>query len=568
MSRQAPPPRAPRGRPTEQARATAPPASQRLALLAAASSLLGASLDTGQTLQDLVALTVPAFADFAVLDLVDEAGQLRRHGFASGAPADYRAWRSRSEAVDYPPGHPVRRVLAERRSVLVARLSQADLEAFSPSPEVAAAARRLGLRSLLAVPLAGHGQILGVATFTRAANPRPFDADDVALAEQIAERAAIAVEHARLFARQREIALTLQRSLLPATLPAVEGLEVATRYLPGTAGTEVGGDWFDLIPLSTGRVGIVIGDVMGRGVTAAAVMGQLRAAARAYATLDLPPDEVLARLDDLVRGLDDPDRDKLVTCVYATWDPGSRRCCVANAGHLPPVVTGPRTALLTAPTGVPLGVGGAAFTAHELTIEPGQALVLYTDGLVEHRGRDLEAGMTELCALLGPLDGDLEAACDALLDALRPPGGYDDDVALLVIRVPAGLEDACVAELTLPANPTAAAEAREFTSRTIGAWGLGDDLESAGLLVSEVVTNAVRHSDEPVELRLRRAQRALYVEVADRDPRVPRPRRGALEDEQGRGLQLLERLTARWGARPLADGKVVWFEIPLPPGSR
>jgi PAS domain S-box-containing protein len=537
-------------------------ASARLAILAQASEVLGASLDVAATLQGLVDLTVPAFADLAVLDLVDESGSLRRHSTVTGKTDASRRPPGRGQAVPYPVGHPARRVLADHRSLLVPSLSEIEPD-LSPDLDVAAGIRLLGLHSLVAVPLLGHEEVLGVATFARGTGQRPFDADDLALAEEIAVRAAVAVEHAARFTREREIALTLQRSLLPARLPEIEGLDVAWRYLPGTAGTEVGGDWFDLIPLPAGRVGIVVGDVMGRGVRAAAIMGQLRAAVRAYATLDLPPNEVMARMDDLVQGLEPPEQGQLVTCIYAIYDPGLRRCCLSNAGHLPPMVAtgdGSPARVVTEASAAPLGVGGVPFTAAEIELAPGETLVLYTDGLIEHRGRDLDAGMIELRGLLHPIEGDLLAGCDELLDALRPDGDYDDDVALALLRVPAD-DTARGAELELPAGPKAAAAARRFAAEALDGWPAGIDAELVELLVSELVTNAVRHTSGVIGLRLRRTGSALYVEVTDNDTRIPRLRTTVEDEENGRGLHLVSELSWRWGVRPLADGKVVWFEL-------
>jgi PAS domain S-box-containing protein len=540
-------------------------ANDRLELLAMASHVLGKSLETSETLQALTGVTVPAVADVAMIDLVDGKGRLRRHARASTPGARGRhVWAGRGEPVEIPHTHPARRALAEQRSILASSLSETDLATVSPSPEVAEDARRIGLHSLLSVPLIAHTGTLGVATFGRTAGRPPFDHAELALAEELAGRAAVAIENAELFARERQIALTLQRSLAPATLPETEGLEVASYYLPGVTGTEVGGDWFDLIPLPAGRIGIMIGDVMGRGMTAAAVMGQLRAAARAYAALDLPPDEVLNRLDVLVRGRDDADG-QLVTCVYAVYDPGSWRCQLANAGHLPPILSCEQPRRVAEASGVPLGVGGIPITAHELTIEPGQALVLYTDGLVEQRERDLDAGIDQLCGMLtAPLGDQLESACGRLLAALRPPGGYEDDVALLVVRAPLSGGGSRIATLELPGEPASAPMARAFAARILSSWGLDNHRELVTQLVSELITNAVRHSDGPVGLRLRCAQRALYIEVSDGDTRRPRPREPAPEDEAGRGLYLVDRLADRWGVRPLPEGKVVWCEVSLP----
>jgi PAS domain S-box-containing protein len=548
------------------AEAAARLANDRLALLATASHVLGDSLETDETLQALTGVTVPAVADVAMIDLVDGKGRLRRHARASTPDAiGQHVWAGRGEPVDIPAAHPARRALTEQRSILASSLTEGDLLAVSNSAEVAEDARRIGLHSLLSVPLIAHTGALGVATFGRVAGRPTFDDAELVLAEQLAGRAAVAIEHAELFAREREIALTLQRSLLPAHLPEPEGLEVASAYLPGTAGTEVGGDWFDLIPLPAGRVGIMIGDVMGRGMSAAAVMGQLRAAARAYAALDLPADEVLNRLDALVRGLDEEGGGQLVTCIYAVYDPGSWRCQLANAGHLPPILSCEEPRRIAEASGVPLGVGGFPLTATELTIEPGQALVLYTDGLVEQRGRDLDDGIDRLCSLLtAPLGQDLDGAFNRLLEELRPERGYEDDVAVLVVRAPSSGAGALLATMELPGEPASASMARAFAARILASWNLDSRREQVTLLVSELVTNAIGHSDGPVGLRLRCTQRTLCVEVTDAETRRPRLREPDPEDEAGRGLSLVDRLADRWGVRQLPDGKVVWCEVALP----
>ncbi len=326
--------------------------------------------------------------------------------------------------------------------------------------------------------------------------------------------------------------------------------------------TEVGGDWFDVLPLSGGRIGLVVGDVMGHGVHAAAVMGQLRTAVRTLAGLDLPPNEVMGHLDDIVASLGEL---HYATCVYAVYDPVARTCEFANAGHLPPVLVSPDgvPAVVDPPSGAVLGVGGVPFEQKELRVEPGSVLVLYTDGLVETRDRDLDTGIGLLCEALGEHHGPLEEASDAVIASLHKDLGFDD-VALLMARLDALPEDA-VASWWLPAAPSVVARARALTRETMRGWRLEVLLDVAELLVSELVTNALRYGAGPIRLRLLRG-RALLCEVSDAVPALPRLREAGDDDEGGRGMQLVTTLAERWGSRRTGHGKTVWFELPLPAG--
>jgi anti-sigma regulatory factor (Ser/Thr protein kinase) len=356
--------------------------------------------------------------------------------------------------------------------------------------------------------------------------------------------------------------LTLQRSLLPQDVRRTLGTDIAHRYLPSSVVSEVGGDWFDVVPLSCGRVALVVGDVMGHGIRAAATMGQLRTVARTLATLDMAPEQVLTRLDEVAAGSGD---DQFATCVCAVYDPVERTGTIASAGHLPPVaVTADGTTrLIDAPPGAPLGVGGVPFESVDFALPEGSTLALYTDGLVERRGRDLDEGIDLLRHALAGRGRSLEEECDAVLSALLPSGGEDDVALIMAKAVPLDLER--IATLALSADRRVAGQARRFTQAKLREWGLGALTELAELLVSELVTNALRHTDRPLQLRLFR-DRTLTVEVADSDSQTPIQRGPAEYEEGGRGIQLVDQLARRWGSRATRQGKVVWFELEPPSG--
>jgi anti-sigma regulatory factor (Ser/Thr protein kinase) len=357
------------------------------------------------------------------------------------------------------------------------------------------------------------------------------------------------------------IADALQHSMLPTTPPRLAGVEVAHRYLPGSRSAQVGGDWFDAIPLPGSRVALVVGDVMGHGIRSAAIMGHLRVAVQTLAALDLPPEQVLRHLDDLAQRLDD---DHLATCIYAVYDPVARTCVIANAGHIPPVLVhadGQAELLSYLPTGAPIGVGGVAFEPVEVKAADGDLLVLCTDGLVEMRGSDIGSGLAALCENVATPGLTPDSMCDILLHALRARD-REDDVALLIARL-RGIPSADVAEWLLHPSAATARTARRLVRRTLVGWGLCACADVAELLASELVTNAVRYASRPIGLRLMRTD-ALLCEVSDDDHHLPTLRHATETDETGRGLLLVSRLARRWGANRTADGKVVWFEQALP----
>jgi serine phosphatase RsbU (regulator of sigma subunit)/anti-sigma regulatory factor (Ser/Thr protein kinase) len=425
---------------------------------------------------------------------------------------------------------------------------------------------------------------VGLVQFARAKGSEPFGDRDRALAVELAARAAVCIDNARLYRREHERALILQRSLLPPGDPEAAGLDIACRYLPGNTATEVGGDWFDVIELPGHRTALVVGDVMGRGLRAAVAMGELRTAVRTLALLDLEPAEVLGALDEIASGLGTPSgaqqasrvahksRDAdlaevyLATCLYAVYDPVTRRCTFANAGHLPPVLVEPgdKALMLEVPPGVPLGVGGEPFEQVEVELEEDSLLALYTDGLVESRDQPLDEGLAAFRSSLAHPDRPLEDVADHVLATLDTQHGQDD-IALLMARI-RGLPSDAVGDWQLPREPRAVGRARELARSRLLAWDLEPLVDTVELLVSELVTNAMRYGEGEIRLRLLR-DRTLVCEVWDAGLVQPRRRRARDTDEGGRGLQLVGMLSAAWGSRRTPRGKTVWFELALPGGS-
>ncbi|MFH8794373.1 SpoIIE family protein phosphatase [Streptomyces sp. NPDC017941] len=421
-----------------------------------------------------------------------------------------------------------------------------------------------GQRAILA-PLRGRRRVIGAAVFLRRPDRHPFEADDLLVAAQLATHSALGIDKAVLYGREAYIADELQRTMLPETLPRATGVRLASRYLPAAETARVGGDWYDAIPLPGSRVALVVGDVMGHSMTSAAIMGQLRTTAQTLAGLDLPPQEVLHHLDEQAQRLGS---DRMATCLYAVYDPVSHRITIANAGHPPPVLLhlGGRAEVLRVPPGAPIGVGGVDFEAVELDAPAGATLLLYTDGLVESRLRDVWTGIEQLrerLAATAQLTGPdhpppLEALCDEVLDMLGP-GDRDDDIALLAARFD-GIAPSDVAYWFLEPEDATPSRARRLARSALERWGLTELNDAVELLVSEVVTNAVRYATRPITLRLLRTD-VLRCEVGDDVPQLPRLRQARATDEGGRGLYLVNRLARRWGATRLSTGKVVWFEL-------
>ncbi|MFD3696969.1 SpoIIE family protein phosphatase [Streptomyces sp. NPDC058646] len=420
---------------------------RRLALLSEASSRLGASLDLERTAQELADLAVPHLADAVTVDVLDvlargdEPGMglvggtaLRRLGKAPLTGSEVtRVLAPLGRTLTFPATAPYTQALSSRQPYLVSRL---DAEAVAPAARHTAKPAQLletGVHSFLMIPLVAREVVLGVAAFYRTGQAGPFGSDDVTLAGELAARAAISIDNARLYHHEHETAVVLQRSMLPQHVTAPPGIEIAHRYLPASDVNEVGGDWYDVLPLTGGRAGLLIGDVMGHGIAAAAVMGRLSATVRALARLDMPPTELLHHLEATLADLAEP---MLATFLYVVCDPVTGHCTVTRAGHPPPAVAEPdgTVRLVTTPPGVPLGVGGIAFTTTAFTVPLGSVLVLYTDGLIEARSSDIDDRLGELTALLGQPQQPLDHLCDSLIAHLVPASA-DDDIALLAARI-------------------------------------------------------------------------------------------------------------------------------------
>jgi serine phosphatase RsbU (regulator of sigma subunit) len=552
---------------------------ERFALLNEASTRVGSTLDLGKTAAELMDVAVPRFADAAGILVqerlvsdgefpdrdTDGTAVVRRLavGVADDNEAEWAAAFPVGETTVYPAWTPYAQCMESGKPILFARMDTATAVGIGRRAwrrEVVV--RLLDHTSFLVVPLKARGKVLGFVVFTRRPDSQEFDEEDVALAEELAARAAVCIDNARLFNRERRTALTLQSSLLPRRITAPLGLELAHRYLPASDLTGVGGDWYDVIPLPGCRTALVVGDVMGHGTRAAATMGQLRTAVRTLAALDLSPDDVLFRLDQMARDMEDA---QFATCVYAVYDPVSRHCAMARAGHVPPIMVGPdgQAVVLDLPPGLPLGIGGERFCVRELTVPAESTLALYTDGLVESRERDIDTGLAALCAKLAERHESLEETGAVAIETLRP-GADRDDIALLLVRIHALTADQ-VASVTLPPDPAAVRPARRFLCTTLAGWDLGVLADTAELLVSELVTNAIRHASGSVGLRLLRGQ-ALVCEVTDRSPLAPQLRTPDDFDTTGRGVQLVNMLTQRWGTRSIPGGKIVWCELPIPAG--
>ena len=607
---------------------------ERLALLERIGERLAGSLELGVTLRQVADTLVPQFADHCFIDLCQGDKLVRRAAVhARGWIPRAGTWAAVGEQIRYPEGHFCQQAMARMDAVVVADL---DDERFpSPRPGSQEACDDVGMISIVAAPLLARGELLGVMSLglSRLSDreEQHYDAYDRDFLSAIASRVAIAIDNAMLFEEERRTALAFQKSLLPQSLPDLDGLAVACRYVPAKPleihgqgiQTQVGGDWYDIIPLSAGRVGIVIGDVEGRGARAAAVMGQLRAALRAFAQDDKPPAEILRKLDDWVRTLgpahpgppDDTPDPPIVSCTYLVYDPWSRELTYANAGHdAPLMITGGRVGEMEiADKGLLLGVRGKgiagvpAFREESMLLPPGATLVFYTDGLTDRRVRadrlghytEDEALQMLRAAVAKVAWQDVETIAQAAEKAV--PGDIDDDMAIVVVQ--SSPVDLATWEVTFPAEPIRVSQARRSALHQLISWGLEpEQAKLACLLVSEVVTNAVLHaavspsprrelaletaggspaavmpaeswddrldgilrpSPREITLRLRRGGTAVWVEVFDPDLRLPRIRSAGETDEGGRGLYLVDQIATRWGSRPTRDGKAVWFEIPV-----
>ncbi|MET9883370.1 SpoIIE family protein phosphatase [Streptomyces sp. NPDC006430] len=581
---------------TERARAR-----ERLALVNDASTRIGTTLDVLNTARELVDVAVPEFADHAYVNLlaplfggeepvVGPVGEtvtlLRAAGSAVPGGPDAMVATGEVDPFASGPGSLFTRAMASGEPLLLTG-EELIAELTAVAPQQAALVRSHGVDSWLLVPMSARGAVLGAAVFVRHARGHGFEPDDVLLAEEIAARAAVCIDNASRYTRERTAALALRRSLLPQRLPVLGAVQAVTRYLPAHGHAELGGAWYDVIPLSGARVALVVGDAQGHGLSAAVTMGRLRTAVRTLADLDLSPDELLSYMDDQIhRFVDEHGRDEQsrphpggaagTTCAYAIFDPISRHFAVACAGHPPPVrapVDGV-PALVELPAGPPLGSGGSPFESAELTLNDGDVLMLYSHGLVAAPDRNVDLGLERLPEALSdvPLDppsgagqhgNGLDGACDAVIGRLLPVFPQHD-VAVLLVRVHELAADRHVT-WHLPAEPEVVGRARTLATGQLAAWGLTELEFATELVVSELVTNAIHYGTAPIHLRMIR-DRELICEVSDGSSTSPHVRRAAETDEGGRGLFMVAQFARLWGTRYHARGKTIWAEQPFPAG--
>ncbi|MFD3487225.1 SpoIIE family protein phosphatase [Streptomyces sp. NPDC058665] len=550
---------------------------ERLEFLNEVSGLIGSSLDLARTIREVTSAAVPRFADFAGTHL--RAAVLAGEDFPAGPPDAatvwHRVWVEHNdepgrwddtvpigEAIAFPERTPFFQCMVTGEPVLIPRLDEADGDRISAQFEKRDLRPLINNRSMLLVPLRARDVVLGFMVLMRRQERRPFDDMDRTTGAELAARAGLVLDNARMYTYQENVADTLQDSMLPQVARRMAGCDIATRYLPGARIGRIGGDWFDSVKLPGSRTAFVVGDIMGHGLNSAAMMGQLRTAVQTMATMQLPPAQLLRNLDDLARGLGE---NYLATCLYAVYDPIRSELQIANAGHIPPVVVRAadgRSEQLDLPTGAPIGVGGVPFENVTVRVRPGDRLVLCTDGLVEVRGQEIGAGLAALCELAAHPAASMDQACDTVIRALNTHGGRKDDVALLMARLN-GIPADDVAEWRLALDAREVTRARRLVRGKLYDWNLPQAVEHAELMVSELVTNAVRHARiRHVRLRLVRAD-ALLCEVTDDNP-APASLLGAKPDDQfGRGLRVVSRLARGWGSSSTPHGKTVWFELAL-----
>ncbi|MGV4927277.1 PAS domain-containing SpoIIE family protein phosphatase/ATP-binding protein (plasmid) [Streptomyces sp. BHT-5-2] len=551
---------------------------RRLTLLDRAGTAIGRSLDVLHTAQELADVAVPDLADFVTVDLLDSVIRggdpltgppgdadrvaLRRGGQQSARPGAPEAVVAVGDLASYHAWSPPIRALVDGKSW---RLEWLDPHGVEWAADVPGGRRRAlreqGLHTAMVVPIRARGTTMGVTSFFRGRRREAFGPDDQRLAEEFVARAAICLDNARRYTREREAALTLQRSLLPQDVAEHSALSLATSYRPADELAGVGGDWFDVIPLSGARLALVVGEVRGHGIGAIATMGRLRTAVQTLAALDLRPEELLAHLDDLVGRVSEEggqaDAGAVGTsCLYAVYDPVGRCFTMASAGHPPPVIVAPdgTAAFAELPVGPQLGVSGLPFEALEVTVKEDSLLALYTDGLLADAGAP--AGERLLRALSAPGDS-LDALGRSVLDALVPPRQHDD-VTLLLART-RGLAQDRFASWELAADPAVVGRAREMAARQLTEWQLPGLEFTTELVVSELVTNAIRYGSGPILLRLI-LEHTLICEVRDGSSTSPYLRHPRTTDEGGRGLFLISQFTHRWGTRYTTDGKIIWAE--------
>jgi GAF domain-containing protein len=544
-------------------------AAERTARMGELTAALAEALTSKDVVRVVAEHVLPPFGADGMIVHVLEDGRLYVVGAVGYA----------QEFLRHIDGSPLtsNRVATEVLGTRVPRFVESTSEYIRLYPEMKQLMATTTKNAWAFLPLIASGRAIGccILSFTQ---PRSFSDEERTLLTALSGLVAQALERARLYDREHTRAQELQRGLLPRTLPSLPAVSAAARYLPVAKGAEVGGDWYDLIPLSADRVAMVIGDVMGHGITEAATMGQLRTAVRTLADLEMAPDEVLSHLNDLVSDLGD---DCYATCLYAVFDPVTRICSFSLAGHPPPVIVHPDGTIHCPEPAAdpPLGAAEPPFGTHELHLPDESLLVFCTDGLVESATRGIDQGLAQLRQTLdqavaratyfsaGHRDGGtghLDDLCDVIVSALLPDREQTNDDAALLIAHTRCTAAADIASCSLPEDPTAAGQAREYIRKQLAAWELDDLVITTELLVSELVGNVIRHAKGPIRLRLLRS-RSLICEVYDGSLTIPRIRRAAYTDEGGRGLHLVAALSQRWGTRYLDNGKCIWTEQELPP---
>ncbi|MGX1547040.1 SpoIIE family protein phosphatase [Streptomyces adustus] len=551
---------------------------ERLEFLTEVSGRIGTSLDLARTITEVSRAVVPRFTDVAGTYLREQV--VAGEGFPDGVPDTTTMWHRVAlehtdepgrwddvvpvgEAMPFPAHTPFFQCMTSGQPVLVPRISEQMGHAIAAQFEKRDIRPLITGRSMLVVPLKARDVVLGFMILLRHPERVEFNDMDRVTGAELAARAGLVLDNARMYTYQESVAETLQDSMLPHIPPRMAGCDIATRYLPGTLLGRIGGDWFDSVKLPGARTALVVGDVMGHGLNSAAMMGQLRTAVQTMAALDLPPEQLLRNLDDLAQRLGDG---YLATCLYAVYDPVAGELHLANAGHIPPVLVragNGRSELLDLPTGAPIGVGGVPFESVRVRVEPGDRLVMCTDGLVEMRGEDIGVGLATLCESAAHPAASMDDACDTIIRALNTRGGRKDDVALLMARLN-GIAPDMVAEWRLALDPAEVRRARAAVREQLHDWGLSRQADQAELLVGELVTNAVRHSHgRPVVLRLVYGE-TLLCEVDDDDHDLPTLLSAGPDDERGRGLRVVSALAREWGTSRRGAGKTVWFELTLP----
>ncbi|MFF2501976.1 SpoIIE family protein phosphatase [Streptomyces sp. NPDC058067] len=551
---------------------------EHLEFLNEVSGRIGSSLDLSRTIVEVSRAVVPRFTDVAGTYLREQV--VAGEGFPEGPPDTTTMWHRVAlehtdepgrwddvvpvgESMPFPAHTPFFQCMTSGQPVLVPRITEEMGNAIASQFEKRDIRPLITDRSMLVVPLKARNVVLGFMILLRHRERPVFNDMDRVTGAELAARAGLVLDNARMYTHQESVAETLQDSMLPHIEPRMPGCDIATRYLPGTLLGRVGGDWFDSVKLPGSRTALVVGDVMGHGLNSAAMMGQLRTAVQTMAALDLPPAQLLRNLDDLAQRLGEH---YLATCLYAVYDPIANELELANAGHIPPVLVRAedgRSELLELPTGAPIGVGGVPFESVRVPMAPGDRLVMCTDGLVEVRGEDIGVGLATLCESAAHPAASMDAACDTIIRSLNTAGGRKDDVALLMARLN-GIAPEDVARWSVAPEPAEVPRVRALVRDQLTRWGLAALAPTAELLAGELVANAVRHArTRTVEVRLVRSG-TLVCEVEDDDQRLPTLLSAGPGDEFGRGLRVVSALASEWGTSRTGSGKTVWCELALP----